>query len=68
VPTAVDTTADVNTSDADGAAADITPDGPVDSGCEGDGTRTCYSGAVATKGVGQCKGGTQQCIDGNWDN
>ena len=66
VPTTVDAPVELTISDADGLVVDSTPDGPVDSGCEGDGTRSCYTGPAGTEGVGPCKGGTQQCVGGHW--
>ena len=61
-----DAARDVATSDADGAGADAGDSGPSDGGCEGDGTRSCYTGDPVTRGVGPCKGGTQTCVGGKW--
>ena len=43
-------------------------DGQIDEGCTcTDGsTQPCYSGGAATKGVGECKAGTQTCAGGAW--
>jgi hypothetical protein len=43
-------------------------DGQIDEGCSClDGqTQSCYTGAVATKGVGVCKPGLQTCSGGKW--
>ncbi|MFM7297985.1 MAG: MopE-related protein, partial [Planctomycetota bacterium] len=42
----------------------------IDNDCNGmidDGlTRSCYSGAAGTQGVGACRGGTQTCSAGAW--
>ena len=43
-------------------------DGQIDEGCscsEGQ-TQACYSGAAATKGVGECKDGMQACAGSTW--
>jgi Tol biopolymer transport system component len=43
-------------------------DGTVDNGCDcndGD-SRPCYGGPDGTEGVGECKGGTQECTGGSW--
>ena len=66
LPVAADARRDVTLADADGLVADSVPDGPVDSGCAGDGSRACYTGPVGTKGVGPCIGGTQHCVGGHW--
>ncbi len=43
-------------------------DGSVDEGCAcGDGTApACFTGAQASRGVGECHDGTQQCQGGQW--
>ena len=44
-------------------------DGVVDEGCncnDGD-MQACYSGAAETKGIGECKDGTQSCVGGAWE-
>ncbi|MCA9598514.1 MAG: hypothetical protein KC776_34625 [Myxococcales bacterium] len=43
-------------------------DGQVDEGCScQDGqTQSCYTGAPATKNVGECAAGTQTCTNGAW--
>jgi hypothetical protein len=43
-------------------------DGTVDEGCscEPGTTQPCYSGPAATKNVGPCKPGVQQCSGGTW--
>ena len=38
----------------------------LDAPCFGDASRSCYSGATGTKGVGTCKAGTQLCIGDKW--
>jgi hypothetical protein len=35
-------------------------------GCTEEATQACYSGAVGTNGVGQCKSGTQTCLNHQW--
>lgn len=34
--------------------------------CQGSETRDCYTGASATRGVGECKQGIQRCVGGRW--
>jgi hypothetical protein len=49
-------------------AADEDCDGKIDEGCackSGD-TRPCYSGPDGTEGQGECKAGTQTCVDELW--
>jgi Notch-like protein len=43
-------------------------DGVTDPGCDciNDQTRSCYSGAAGTAGVGVCLAGAQACVDGHW--
>ncbi|MCK6548619.1 hypothetical protein L6R52_22430 [Myxococcota bacterium] len=43
-------------------------DGVTDPGCDciNGQTRSCYSGAAGTSGVGVCHGGTQTCTTGRW--
>jgi len=45
---------------------DIALDGLTDAACAGDASRSCYTGAAGTKGVGECKVGTQTCAGGAW--
>jgi Putative metal-binding motif/Proprotein convertase P-domain len=47
---------------------DDTCDGQIDEGCScTDGmTQSCYSGSMATQGVGLCQSGMQTCTNGAW--
>ncbi len=36
-------------------------------GCTSGETRPCYTGPAGTKGVGECRAGTQTCINDRWD-
>ncbi len=44
-------------------------DGQVDEGCSctNGQTQACYTGAPATKNVGECSAGTQTCSGGKWE-
>ena len=59
------TSADDKTCDG----ADDDCDGQIDEDCpcinDGD-TKPCYSGSAGTKGVGECKEGTQTCLNNTW--
>ena len=61
----LDAPRDTSVSDAD-TDGGTTDDGLSDAGCQGDASRTCYSGAAGTKGVGLCQAGTQLCVAGKW--
>ena len=37
-----------------------------DSGCTSGAVKPCYTGAAGTKGVGECKAGTNTCTGGAW--
>jgi alpha-tubulin suppressor-like RCC1 family protein len=42
---------------------------PADRGapeCVTDGTRSCYTGAPASRGVGACRDGVERCVSGRW--
>jgi len=45
-----------------------TDEGSVCGVCKNGDTRSCYSGTSGTQGVGECKGGTQTCVSGQWGN
>ena len=56
---------------ADGKAGDGTPPGDMAPDtlkvCTDGTTRSCYTGDAKTKGVGECKAGTEKCVNGKWD-
>ena len=65
VPLLPDAGADRPTPDAAEEAA-VVPDAAAEAGCNDRMLRECYSGPAATRGVGVCRVGRQQCFDGVW--
>ena len=62
--------AGVGTGGATGGTAGVGATGGTGGGFQGECTeneqRPCYSGPAGTDGVGECKAGTQLCVNGYW--
>jgi len=51
--------------DCNGFPDDV-PDLPTGCHCDDGSTQTCYTGPDGTADVGECKKGTQSCVNGSW--